>query len=168
MGSDARHRVLQRRKGCDAREAGERPVNMKLELVVLPVSQIDRAKEFYRSAGFCEELDFASGDDFRVVCFSLPGSGASIAFGKGITSALPGSVQGLHIAVSDIEEARAELLERGVDVGGTFHDVGGVFYRIPPWHDVPGQDPAGRTHASFARFSDPDGNGWVLEQAPDQ
>ena len=141
-------------------------MNMKLELVVLPVSQIDRAKEFYRSAGFCEELDFSSGDDFRVVRFSPPGSSASIAFGKGITSAPPGSVQGLHLAVRDIEQARAELIKRGVDVGCIFHDVGGVFYRIPPPYDVPGQDPAGRTHASFARFSDPDGNGWVVQERP--
>jgi len=141
---------------------------MKLELVVLPVLQIDRAKEFYRSAGFREELDFASGDDFRVVRFSLPGDGASIAFGKGITSAPPGSVQGLHIAVNDIEKARAELLERGVDVGGVFHDVSGVFCRIPPWHDVPGPDPAGRIFGSFARFNDPDGNGWVLQQDQDR
>jgi len=143
-------------------------LNMKLELVVIPVSQVERAKVFYRSAGFREELDYASGDDFRVVRFSLPDSGASIAFGKGITSAPPGSIQGLHIAVSDIEEARAELLERGVDVGGVFHDVGGVFYRLPPWYDVPGRDPAGRNYASFARFSDPDGNGWVLEQSEDR
>jgi hypothetical protein len=76
-------------------------------------------------------------------------------------------VQGLHLAVTDIEAARAELLERGVDVGDVFHDVGGVFYRLPPWYDVPGPDPAGRSYASFARFSDPDGNGWILQEATD-
>lgn len=141
---------------------------MKLELVVLPVLRVDRAKDFYRSAGFREELDYASGDDFRVVRLSLPGSGASIAFGKGITSAPPGSVQGLHLAVSDIEEARAQLLECGVDVSAVFHDVGGVFYRLSPWYDVPGPDPAGRAYASFARFRDPDGNGWILQEMRDR
>ena len=139
-------------------------MDMMLALVVLPVSHVDRAKEFYRSAGFREELDYASGDDFRVVRFTPPGSPASIVFGKGITSAPPGSVQGLHLAVHDIEAARADLLDRGVDVGDVFHDLGGVFYHLSPAYEVPGPDPAGRAYASFARFCDPDGNGWVIQE----
>jgi catechol 2,3-dioxygenase-like lactoylglutathione lyase family enzyme len=139
-------------------------VDKKLEVVVLPVSQVDRAKEFYRSAGFREDIDYASGDDFRVVQFTPPGSGTSIVFGTGITSSPPGTVQGLVLAVSDIEAARAELLGRGLDVGEVFHDLGSVFYHLSPAFEVPGPDPAGRDYASFARFSDPDGNGWVLQE----
>ena len=137
---------------------------MRLEVIVLPVRQVDRAKEFYRSAGFREDIDYASGDDFRVVQFTPPRSEASIVFGKGITSAPPGSVQGLLLVVANIEAARAELLVRGVDVGEVFHDMGCVFYHESRAHELPGPDPAGRDHASFARFSDPDGNGWLIQQ----
>ncbi|HTE65563.1 MAG TPA: glyoxalase, partial [Candidatus Binatia bacterium] len=108
--------------------------------------------------------DYASGDDFRVVQFTPPGSEAAIVFGKGITSAIPGSAQGLHLAVRDIDAARAELLARGVDVSEVFHDLGGVFYHLSPAYEVPGPDPAGRDYASFARFCDPDGNGWVIQE----
>jgi catechol 2,3-dioxygenase-like lactoylglutathione lyase family enzyme len=139
-------------------------VEMRLEVIVLPVRQVDRAKEFYRSAGFREDIDYASGDDFRVVQFTPPRSEASIVFGKGITSAPPGSVQGLLLVVANIEAARADLLVRGVDVGEVFHDMGGVFYHESPAHELPGPDPAGRDYASFARFSDPDGNGWLIQQ----
>ena len=139
-------------------------MEMKLEVVVLPVRHIDRAKEFYRSAGFREDIDYASGDDFRVVQFTPPGSQASIVFGQGITAAPPGSVQGLQLAVHDIEAARADLLERGVDISEVFHDLGGVFYHLSPEYEVPGPDPAGRDYASFARFCDPDGNGWVIQE----
>jgi rhodanese-related sulfurtransferase len=137
---------------------------MKLGVVVLPVRHVDHAKAFYRSAGFREDVDYASGDDFRVVQFTPPGSEASIVFGRGITSAPPGSVHGLLLAVADIEAARAELLVRGVDVGEVFHDLGGVFYRLSPAHEVPGPDPARRDYASFARFCDPDGNGWLIQE----
>ncbi len=139
-------------------------MEMKLEVVVLPVRHIDQAKEFYRSAGFREDIDYASGDDFRVVQFTPPGSQASIVFGRGITSAPPGSVQGLQLAVHDIEAARVDLLARGVDVSEVFHDLGGVFYHLSPAYEVPGPDPAGRDYASFARFCDPDGNGWVIQE----
>jgi catechol 2,3-dioxygenase-like lactoylglutathione lyase family enzyme len=137
---------------------------MRLEVVVLPVRHVDQAKEFYRSAGFREDIDYASGDDFRVVQFTPPGSQVSIVFGQGITSAPPGSVQGLQLAVHDIEAARADLLARGVDISEVFHDLGGVFYHLSPAFEVPGPDPAGRDYASFARFCDPDGNGWVLQE----
>ena len=139
-------------------------MDKKLEVVVLPVSHVDRAKEFYQAAGFREDIDYASGDDFRVVQFTPPGSEASIVFGKGLTSAPPGSVQGLVLAVADIEVARAELVASGVEVGDVFHDLGSVFFHLSPAYELPGPDPAGRDYASFARFSDPDGNGWVLQE----
>ena len=139
-------------------------MEMKLEVVVLPVRHVDHSKDFYRSAGFREDIDYASGGDFRVVQFTPPGSQASIVFGEGITSAAPGSVQGLLLAVRDIEGTRVDLLARGVDVSEVFHDLGGVFYHLSPAYEVPGQDPAGRDYASFARFSDPDGNGWVIQE----
>ena len=139
-------------------------MDMRLEVVVLPVRHVDHAKAFYRSAGFREDIDYASGDDFRVVQFTPPGSEASVVFGKGITSAPPGSVQGLLLVVPDIASARAELLTRGVDVGEVFHDLGSVFFHDSPASEVPGPDPAGRDYASFARFCDPDGNGWVIQE----
>jgi len=137
---------------------------MKLEVIVLPVSDVKRARDFYRSAGFREDLDFASGDGFRVVRLTPPGSAASIVFGTGLTDAIPGSVQGLHLGVDDIEAAREQLVAAGIDVGDVFHDLGGVFYHHSPAYEVPGPDPARRDGASFARFSDPDGNGWVLQE----
>jgi catechol 2,3-dioxygenase-like lactoylglutathione lyase family enzyme len=140
---------------------------MKLEVVVLPVRDVDDAKAFYRAAGFHEDLDYAAGSDFRVVQFTPPGSGAAIVFGAGITSAAPGSVRGLHLAVPDIVAARADLAARGIAVGEVFHDPGGVFHHDSPAHDAPGPDPAGRDYASFARFGDPDGNEWILEEVRD-
>jgi len=139
-------------------------VDMKLELVVLPVSNVDGAKTFYRSAGFREDFDYASGDDFRVVQFTPPGSGASIVFGTGITDAPPGSVEGLQLVVPDIEAARVALISRGVDVTDVFHDIGGVFYHRSPAYEIPGVHPDRRSYGSFARFSDPDGNEWVLQE----
>jgi catechol 2,3-dioxygenase-like lactoylglutathione lyase family enzyme len=137
---------------------------MKLEVVLLPVSDVDRAKTFYRSMGFREDCDYASGDDFRVVQFTPPGSGASIVFGTGVTDAPPGSVEGLQLVVADIEAARAAMIERGVDVTDVFHDIGGVFYHRSPAYEIPGVDPDRRSYGSFARFSDPDGNQWVLQE----
>lgn len=137
---------------------------MGLAIVVLPVSDVDRAKAFYRSIGFRENVDYSSGAGFRVVQFTPPGSSASIIFGVGITEAVPGSLQGLHLVVRDIEAARAELIMRNVDVHPVFHDLEGVFCRLSPAYAVAGPDPEHRSHASFARFSDPDGNGWVLQE----
>ena len=141
-------------------------MDMRLELIVLPVSDVDRAKSFYRSAGFREDMDYAAGDDFRVVQFTPPGSEASITFGRGITGAAPGSVQGIILVVRDIEAASAELSQRGIEVGDVFHDIGGVFYHESPFYEIPGPDPDRRSYGSFARFEDPDGNGWVLQEAP--
>jgi catechol 2,3-dioxygenase-like lactoylglutathione lyase family enzyme len=139
-------------------------VDMKLEVVVIPVSDVDRAKAFYRAAGFREDIDYGTGKDFRVVQLTPPGSAASIVLGKGITASVPGSVQGLQLVVRDILAARFSLVERGIDVGDVFHDIGGVFYHLSPAYEIPGPNPGRRAYGSFARFSDPDGNGWVLQE----
>jgi catechol 2,3-dioxygenase-like lactoylglutathione lyase family enzyme len=139
-------------------------VDMMLEVVVIPVADVDRAKSFYRAIGFREDLDYASGDDFRVVQFTPPGSAASIVFGVGITDRAPGSVRGLQLVVPDIAAARAQLIAQGADVTDVFHDIGGVFYHQSAAYEIPGPDPDRRDYRSFARFSDPDGNGWVVQE----
>jgi catechol 2,3-dioxygenase-like lactoylglutathione lyase family enzyme len=142
---------------------------MKLEVIVIPVSDVDRAKEFYRKLGWRLDADFDSGKDFRVVQFTPPGSACSIIFGRNVTAAAPGSAQGLYLIVSDIEAARAELLGRGVEISEVFHDAGGV-YAGPdePYlfgrQRVRGRDPEQRSYRSFASFHDPDGNGWLLQE----
>jgi catechol 2,3-dioxygenase-like lactoylglutathione lyase family enzyme len=142
---------------------------MKLEVVVIPISDVDRAKEFYGNLGWRLDADFAAGDDFRVIQFTPPGSGCSVIFGKNVTAAAPGSAQGLYLIVSDIEAARDELLSRGVTIGEVFHDAGDVhagtdepylFGRVR----VSGLDPEHRSYRSYASFSDPDGNGWLLQE----
>src|SRR6516225_4850600 len=105
---------------------GQPPSDMKLEVVVIPVSDVDRAKQFYTALGWRLDVDIAKDDQFRVVHFTPPGSQCSVLFGNGVTTAEPGSVQGLHLIVSDVEAARADLVNRGLDVSETFHDVGGV------------------------------------------
>jgi catechol 2,3-dioxygenase-like lactoylglutathione lyase family enzyme len=134
-----------------------RPVDMKLEVVVIPVSDVERAKRFYGDLGWRLDADFVRGDTFRVVQFTPPGSPSSIHFGMGVTSAVPGSAQGLFLVVSDIEAARAELVARGADVSEVFHRWVG---EAP----VSGVDPARRSYASYATFSDPDGNQWLLQE----
>jgi catechol 2,3-dioxygenase-like lactoylglutathione lyase family enzyme len=134
-----------------------RGVDMKLEVVVIPVSDVDRAKRFYGSLGWRLDADFPKGDDFRVVQFTPPGSPASIHFGKGVTTAAPGSAQGLFLVVTDIEAARAELVDRGVDVSEVFHRAVGESPQS-------GRDPEGRSYGSYATFSDPDGNRWLLQE----
>jgi len=133
-------------------------VDLRLEVVVIPVSDVDRSKRFYGDLGWRLDADFVNGDAFRVVQFTPPGSPCSIHFGKGVTSAAPGSAQRLYLVVSDIEAARKALIERGADVSEVFHRaaVGG-----PP---ISGRDPQGRTYNSFATFSDPDGNSWLLQE----
>ena len=143
--------------------------DMKLEIVVIPVSDVDRAKEFYGRLGWRLDADFAGGDDFRVMQFTPPGSGCSVILGKNVTAAAPGSAQGLYLIVSDIEAARNELLGRGVKISEVFRDAGGV-YAGPdePYlfgrRRVSGRDPEHRSYRSFASFSDPDGNGWLLQE----
>jgi catechol 2,3-dioxygenase-like lactoylglutathione lyase family enzyme len=136
----------------------------KLEVIVLPVADVDRAKEFYRRIGFREDLDYVDGADFRVVHFTPPGSSCSIIVGTGISTAQPGSVQNLHLIVDDIEKARADLTGRGVEVSEIFHDEGGVFHHEGTAKRVPGLYPGRRSYGSFASFGDPDGNGFVLQE----
>ena len=132
-------------------------MDFKLELVLIPVSDVDRAKSFYtQKAGFNLDVDTRVGDEMRVVQMTPPGSACSIGIGTGITNAAPGSVRGTHLVVSDILAARAELVERGVDVGEVRHLESGTW--------VPGPDPERRDYMSFADFSDPDGNSWVLQE----
>ena len=133
-------------------------VDLKLEVVIIPVADVNRAKRFYENLGWRIDADFAAGEDFRVVQLTPPGSQCSIQFGKGVTAAMPGSVQGLYLVVSDIEAARAALIGHGVDVSEVFHYAG---IRGPR---LPGPDPEGRSYRSWASFSDPDGNGWLLQE----
>jgi catechol 2,3-dioxygenase-like lactoylglutathione lyase family enzyme len=153
----------------DARDASVARVDMKLEIVVIPVSDVDRAKEFYAKLGWRLDADFAHGDDWRVIQFTPPGSGCSIIFGKNVTAAAPGSAQGLYLIVSDIEAARDELLSRGVAVSEVFHDAGGVYAGTDEPYlfgriRVSGPDPEHRSYRAFASFRDPDGNGWLFQE----
>jgi len=133
-------------------------VDLKLEVVVLPVSDVDRAKRFYESLGWRLDADFPGPENWRVVQFTPPGSPCSIHFGKGVTTAAPGSIKNLYLVVSDIEAARAELISRGVEVSEAFHFAG---FGGPA---VPGPAPNGGSYATFATFSDPDGNSWLLQE----
>jgi catechol 2,3-dioxygenase-like lactoylglutathione lyase family enzyme len=139
-------------------------MDMKLEVILLPVSDVDRAKSFYEAMGWRLDADFVTGPDFRVVQLTPPGSEASIIFGTGLTSAVPGSVEGLQLTVVDIDAARAELVGRGIDVGEVFHDAGGVFHHAGTEARVAGPAPEHADYGSFAPFSDPDGNGWLLQE----
>ena len=133
-----------------------RALDMKLEVVVIPVADVDRAKRFYGSLGWRLDADIARGEEFRVVQFTPPGSPCSIHVGKGVTSAAPGSAQNVYLVVSDIEAARAELVARGVEVSEVFHNT--------REGRVSGPDPQRRTYASLASFRDPDGNSWLLQE----
>jgi catechol 2,3-dioxygenase-like lactoylglutathione lyase family enzyme len=146
-----------------------RKLDMKLEVVVIPVSDVDRAKEFYSKLGWRLDAEFGSGEDFRIMQFTPPGSGASVIFGKNVTAAAPGSAKGLYLVVSDIEAARKELLARGIAVSDAFHHEGDVHTGPDePYlfgrRRVSGPDPQRRTYQSYASFSDPDGNGWLLQE----
>jgi catechol 2,3-dioxygenase-like lactoylglutathione lyase family enzyme len=146
-------------------------MELKLEVVVVPVSDVDRAKDFYKRLGFREDLDFAGSDGFRAVQLTPPGSGCSIIFGRGVTSARPGSIDFLVLAVHDIVATRAELLSRGVAVGEVFHDAAGGLgggFNAAPQSRAPGLDPQRRSYASYASFTDPDGNGWMLQELTDR
>jgi catechol 2,3-dioxygenase-like lactoylglutathione lyase family enzyme len=140
-------------------KAGE----LRLEAVVVPVSDVDRAKDFYASLGWRLDADVARGDDFRLVQFTPPGSGCSIQFGTNIASAPPGSAQSMYVIVADIEAARDELLARGADVSEVFHE-GAPGARFHAAGRLTGAAPDRSTYGSFAVFSDPDGNGWLLQE----
>lgn len=138
-------------------------VDMKLEVVVIPVSDVGRAAEFYRRLGWRLDADIAKGDK-RVLQFTPPGSPCSVIFGTGITPAAPGTARFLHLVVSDIEAARDELIRKGVDASEVFHDARGGYNRFDPAARARGPDPQRRSYASFVTFSDPDGNSWVLQE----
>ncbi|MGX5800045.1 VOC family protein [Bradyrhizobium sp. Arg314] len=133
-------------------------IDMKLEAVVIPVADVDRAKSFYVGLGWRLDADFVVGDAFRVVQFTPPGSPCSIHFGTGLTSAAPGSANVLYLIVTDIEAARAELVARGVGASEVFHRNG------PGQPPIKGRHPQGLSYSSFVTFSDPDGNGWLLQE----
>jgi len=144
-------------------------VDMKFEVVVIPVSDVDRAKAFYVKLGWRLDAEFAAGDDLRVMQFTPPGSGCSIIFGKNVTAASPGSAQGMYLIVSDIEAARKDLLDRGVEVSEVFHGAAGEYAGsdqpfIFGRHRVGGPDSEHGSYRSFASFSDPDGNGWLFQE----
>jgi len=140
-------------------------VDLKLEVVVIPVSDVDRAKRFYQGLlGWRLDADFANGEDWRVVQMTPPGSPCSVMFGKGFTTAVPGSVQGTFLVVDDLEAARAELIGHGVDVSEAFHFEGNLLRVAGTKGRVPGPDPKGSSYFSFASFSDPDGNSWLLQE----
>ena len=155
--------------GQTSNGASATKVDMKLEIVVIPVSDVDRAKEFYGRLGWRLDADFANGDDFRVIQFTPPGSGCSVIFGKNVTWAAPGSAQGLYLIVSDIEAARHELLDRGIEISDVFHGAANVYAGTDEPYlfgrvRVSGPDPEHRSYRSFASFRDPDGNGWLFQE----
>ncbi len=145
-------------------ELEKRPLDMKLEVVVLSVSDVDRAKAFYENLGWRLDIDYDSGEGFRAIQFTPHNSEASIIFGKGITPAKPGSADSLTLAVDDIDAARNDLVARGVAVSEVFHYAGGPFNNAVENPRVGGRDPEGRSYYSFASFEDPDGNGWLLQE----
>jgi catechol 2,3-dioxygenase-like lactoylglutathione lyase family enzyme len=150
-------------------DPGVARVDMKFEIVVIPVSDVDRAKEFYAKLGWRLDADYDNGKDFRVIQFTPPGSGCSVIFGKNVTPAAPGSAQGLYLIVSDIEAARKALLDRRVEITDVFHDAAGIYSGADEPYlfgrlRVSGPDPEHRSYRSFASFHDPDGNGWLFQE----
>jgi catechol 2,3-dioxygenase-like lactoylglutathione lyase family enzyme len=139
-------------------------MDMKLEVVVIPVSDVDRAKEFYTALGWRLDADVATGENFRVVQVTPPGSPASVIFGTSVTAQAPGSAQGLHLIVNDIDAAHDELKRLGATPSEVFHDAGGIFHHAGTDARVPGPDPQRSSYGSFLSFSDPDGNGWLLQE----
>jgi catechol 2,3-dioxygenase-like lactoylglutathione lyase family enzyme len=152
-------------RGIDTKVA---PVDMKFEIVVIPVSDVERAKGFYAKLGWRLDADYDNGKDFRIIQFTPPGSGCSIIFGKNLTPATPGSAQGLYLIVSDIEAARKDLLDLGVQISEVFHNDGVYAGTDEPFLfgrvRVGGPDPEHRSYRSFASFRDPDGNGWLFQE----
>jgi catechol 2,3-dioxygenase-like lactoylglutathione lyase family enzyme len=139
-------------------------MDYKLEVVVIPVSDVDKAKDFYTGLGWRLDADYTASEDFRVIQVTPPGSPCSVIFGTGLTSAAPGSAQGLQLTVNDIDAAQAELAGLGADVSEVFHDAGGVFHHAGTAGRVAGPAPDHKSYGSFVSFSDPDGNGWYLQE----
>jgi catechol 2,3-dioxygenase-like lactoylglutathione lyase family enzyme len=147
-----------------ARPAAAEMIDMKLEVIVLPVSDVDRSATFYRELGWRVDADIATDNGGRILQFTPPGSPCSILIGTGLTPSAPGTAQFVHLIVSDIEAARAELIGKGVDASEVFHDAAGGYNRFDPAVRASGPDPERRSYASFVTFSDPDGNGWILQE----
>jgi catechol 2,3-dioxygenase-like lactoylglutathione lyase family enzyme len=141
-----------------------RPGELRLEVAVVPVSDVDRAKRFYASLGWRLDADLVVEDGYRVVQLTPPGSACSIIFGEGVTSTSPGTSAGLQLSVYDIDEARADLVERGIDVSEPFHDVTVVFHHAGAEGRLSGTAPEHADYGSFVAFNDPDGNGWLLQE----
>jgi catechol 2,3-dioxygenase-like lactoylglutathione lyase family enzyme len=139
-------------------------MNLKLEVIIIPVSDVDRAKKFYENLGWRLDGDFVTGDAWRAIQFTPPNSEASIIFGKGVTSAKPGWTDNLVLAVDDVDAARADLIKHGVKVSEVFHYAGGPFNNAVENPRAAGRDPQGRSYFSFASFEDPDGNVWLLQE----
>jgi len=139
-------------------------VDYKLEVVVIPVSDVDQAKDFYQGLGWRLDADVARGLDYRVVQLTPPGSACSVIFGTGVSSAAPGSAEGLNLVVADIEAARADLAARGAKVSEVFHDATGVFHHAGTQARVAGPAPDHASYGSFVSFADPDGNGWLVQE----
>jgi catechol 2,3-dioxygenase-like lactoylglutathione lyase family enzyme len=133
-------------------------------VVVIPVSDVDRAQRFYADLGWRLDLDFDSGMGYRAIQFTPPGSSCSVTFGAKISTVAPGAYQGLLLVVADLEAARADLVRRGVDVSEPFHDAGGVFHRAGPEGRTAGPNPQRKSYASYVAFNDPDGNQWVVQE----
>jgi catechol 2,3-dioxygenase-like lactoylglutathione lyase family enzyme len=147
-----------------AEGSGATPTPMRFEVAVLPVADVDRAKAFYVGLGWRLDADLTIDEHYSVVQVTPPGSPASIIFGTGTTTMAPGSVQDLMLIVEDIDAARNELMARGVDVSEVWHDETGIFHHAGSKGRVPGPDPQGSSYGSWASFSDPDGNGWLLQE----
>jgi catechol 2,3-dioxygenase-like lactoylglutathione lyase family enzyme len=139
-------------------------MDMKLEVVVGPVSDVERAKHFYEQLGCRLDADLSNGRGYHVVQFTPPGSAASVIFGTGVTGSAPGSLEGLHLVVLDIDAARADLVRRHVTVSEVFHDASGVFHHAGSSERRPGPEPERKSCGSFAEFQDPDGNRWFLQE----
>ncbi len=143
-------------------------VDYQLEVIVLPVADVDRSKEFFKRIGFSEDADYVGEEDFRVVHFTPPGSACSIVVGRGIGRAEPGSMENVHLIVRDIAEARAELVGQGVAVSEIFHDEDGVFHHAGTEKRAPGFCPGRLSYGSFVSFEDPDGNGFLLQEVTER
>jgi len=139
-------------------------MDFKLEVVVLPVSDVDRAKDFYKALGWREDADFVTGPEFRVVQMTPPGSACAVIFGTGLTSAAPGSADGMQLVTDDIDAARADLAGRGAPVSGIFHDANGVFHRAGTANRVDGPAAEHKSYGSWVSFADPDGNSWYVQE----
>ena len=139
-------------------------IALRLEVVVLPVADVDRAKSFYGGLGWRQDADLTVDESYRVVQFTPPGSPASVIFGTGVTTMTPGSVRDLMLIVDDVDAAREELVGRGVEVSEIWHDATGIFHHAGTTARVPGRDPQDRSYGSWASFADPDGNTWLMQE----